>query len=34
LQEVYGDRVRELEEQVGMESKNFDEMASQYNLEF
>ena len=34
LEEVYGGKVHELESQLAMESRNFDDVTSQYNSEF
>ena len=34
LEEVYGGKVHELESQLAMEGRNFDEVTSQYNSEF
>ncbi len=34
MEEVYGGKVHELESQLSMESRNFDDVTSQYNSEF
>ena len=34
LEEVYGGKVHELESQLSMESRNFDDVTAQYNSEF
>lgn len=34
LEELYGGKIHELETQLSMESKNYDEMTTQYNSEF
>lgn len=34
LEELYGSKINELETQLAMESKNFDETTMQYNAEF
>ena len=34
LEELYGGKIHELETQLSMENKNYDEMITQYNTEF
>jgi len=34
LEDLYGGKIHELETQLGLESRNYDDMTNQYNTEF